>query len=326
MSRAVSSAHRREWLRDPRQIPVAELEGFDRGLAIVVRNWYWARTHGFADLLEEHDLNPLVRLPRDARKLAWRVSRRTEPGRAQPVLLLGAQRSGTNMVTYGLAMAPQVQVHNEGDRRAFERYRLRPPEVLARIVGSSRHEFVLFKPLEDSHRAVELLDEVGWNRPARALWVYREVDGRARSAVAKFGDSNLRVLKKRAASPGFRSWQLDGLSPESAALLDSFDPGCLSALDGAALFWLVRNRIFFEHGLDRREDVLLVSYDRFIADPAPVMARICEFLGIPFTEALISHVERRASRASQISEISPPIHELCDQLRLRLDAVAEVSA
>ena len=75
------SRSRKEWLRDPSRIPVAELEGIERSIAIVLRNWHWARTHGFGDLLEEHDLNPAVRIPRQASKLAWRM--RSSPGRGR---------------------------------------------------------------------------------------------------------------------------------------------------------------------------------------------------------------------------------------------------
>jgi hypothetical protein len=304
---------------------VAELEGWERGAAVMVRNWHWARSHGWGDLLEEHDLNPLVRVPREAKKLAWRVRAPAASGSAVPILLFGAQRSGTNMVTHGLAMAPEIQVYNEGDRRAFHRYRIESPARLVGLASRSPHRLVLFKPLLDSHRAKELLDQVEWSAPPRALWVYREVGGRARSAVAKFGDSNLRVLRRRAEEPGFEHWQLGGLGEESAALLDRFDPGSLSALDGAALFWLVRNRIFFEQGLDARDDVLLVSYDRFVADPEPEMARICRFLGFPYTPALVAHVQRRAPAARSRSDIAPPILELCDELMDLLDGVAALA-
>jgi hypothetical protein len=314
-----------DWLRDPRQIPVADLKGMERGLGVIVRNWYWARTHGWADLLEEHDLNPLVRVPREARKLAWRLTSSAEPGQAHPILLFGAQRSGTNMVTHGLANAPEMEVYNEGDRRAFDRYRVRPPGRLVQLTTRSRHEFVLFKPLNDSHRAAELLDQVDWNRPARGLWVYREVRGRARSAVAKFGDSNLRVLKKRSEMPGYRHWQLEGLSDESAAILDTFDPSSLSAVDGAALFWLIRNRIVFERGLHEREDVLLVSYDRFVAEPESQMTRICQFLSFPYEPSLISHVQAPTSTPNYSSDIAPRIRAMCDEFMGRLEGVAALS-
>lgn len=307
---------------DPRQIPVSELHGVERAIAVAMRNWYWGRSHGWTDLLEEHDLNPLTRVPRDLRKLMWLISEGGEPGQARPILMFGAQRSGTNMVTHGLAMAPEVEVYNEGDRRAFDNYRLGSADVISGIVRRSRRRFVLFKPLLDSHRALELLEDVEWNKPARALWVYRDVRARARSAVAKFGDSNLRVLRKRVEEPGFKHWQLgdsSGLSPTSRDILDSFDPRRLSPDDGAALFWLIRNRLFFELGLAGRQDVCLISYEHFLTEPESTMRRVCEFLGFPYRDSLIAHIVTRPAPVAITTEISPTILEHCEQLMTRLE-------
>lgn len=311
----------RTWSADPRQIAVSELHGVERGIAVVMRNVYWGRSHGWADLLEEHDLNLVARVPRDLRKLIWLINERVETGEARPVLLFGAQRSGTNMVTHGLAMSPEVAVYNEGDRRAFDNYRLESNDVISGLVRRSRRRFVLFKPLLDSHRALELLDDVEWPNPARALWVYRDVRARARSAVAKFGDSNLRILRRRAEDPGFSHWQLGdrgGLSPASRAILDSFDPFDLSPIDGAALFWLIRNRVYFDLGLTGRDDVCLISYERFLTEPETTMHRVCDFLGFPYRDSLIAHITPRPAPVTTSTDIAPEILELCDQLMTRL--------
>ena len=55
---------------------------------------------------------------------------------------------------------------------------------------------MLFKPLCDSHRTDHLLDDLRTASPGRAVWVYRDVDGRVRSALAKFGDGNRQVLRE----------------------------------------------------------------------------------------------------------------------------------
>lgn len=313
------------WIRDPLSIPVSEIRGMRRVLAVAARNLYWGRTHGWANLLEEHDLNPMVRIPRDLRKLAWRQRFGVDHGSSQPVFVVGAQRSGTNMVTYGLDMAPEFEVHNEGDSTAFSNYRLRDKDRIADLVKRSRHPFVLFKPLLDSHLTVELLDDLGSASSPKALWVYRGVRGRVRSALAKFGDSNLRVLHQYAADPEFRHWQLGGrrgLSEENRALLKSFHPNELTPADGAALFWLIRNGLFFELGLDRREDVLLVSYESFVESPEPAMRRICDFLGFHFRSELVKHVRRRPPAPGANGTVAQPILELCDELDLRLDLAA----
>ena len=40
-------------------------------------------------------------------------------------------------------------------------------------ISYSWHEYVLFKPLCDSHRTVELLEGLGTPTPGKAIWAYR---------------------------------------------------------------------------------------------------------------------------------------------------------
>src|SRR5207248_1518559 len=156
-----------------------------------------------------------------------------DAGTAAPVWLVGVQRSGTNMVVRGLEASPEVEVRNENDSKAFERFRLRPDTVLRQIVLASRHRYVLFKPLCDSHRVDELL-ALHTPTSGRAIWAYRGVDGRVRSALAKFGDANLRVLTEIAAGRGGDRWQAQRLSRESLDLIRSFDWPAVSPASAAA--------------------------------------------------------------------------------------------
>ena len=40
------------------------------------QNWRWSKAHSWAHLIEEHDLNPLVRGRRAIRKTWWRLAQR----------------------------------------------------------------------------------------------------------------------------------------------------------------------------------------------------------------------------------------------------------
>lgn len=281
-------------------------------------HWHWGRTQGFSRLIEEDELDPVMRLSNAWRKWRWRRSHGVAPGSATPVFLVGLQRSGTNMVVRGLERTPEFEVHNENDRAAFHRYQLRPLPRIADIVRSSRHGFVLFKPLCDSHRTNELLDDLGAGAPGRAIWVYRSVDGRARSALAKFGDHNLQVLTEIAGGGGEHLWQAQRISAENLALIRRFDYQSMTPASAAALFWYVRNSLFFDLGLDRRSDVALVSYDALVSDPEGAMRPLCRFLGFPWDPRLVAHVDARSS-AQRPLEIDPVIRERCTELQERLD-------
>jgi hypothetical protein len=285
------------------------------------RHWEWGRRQGFGRLIEEDQLNPIDRIRLGASKARWRRSHAVAPN-AMPVYVVGVQRSGTNMLVRGLERAPEFEVHNENDNAAFERFRLKADPVIRDLVMRSGHRYVLFKPLAESHRTAELLDRMGTPTPGRAIWAYRGVDGRVRSALAKFGPNNLEVLREIAAGRGRDRWQAQGLTDEHRRLIGSFDYSRMSPESAAALFWYIRNSLYFEAGLDQRDDVALASYDRFVADPERMMRPLASFLGFPYSNDLVAHVDARASGRPPL-DIDPDIRRLTDELQTRLDAALD---
>jgi hypothetical protein len=283
------------------------------------RHLRWGRTEGFSRLVEEDELNPLTRARVAAAKWSWRRSHPRAPGRAIPVHLVGLQRSGTNMIARGLDVAPEFEVHNENDRAVFDHFLLRDDAVVCRVVEASPHDYVLFKPLCDSHRVDHLLDSLGTRSPGRAIWAYRDVDGRARSAVSKFGRNNLLVLRDIAAGKGDGMWQAQRLSKATLDEISSYDYSTMTAETAAALFWWIRNGLYFEIGLDRRDDVLLVSYPDMLAAPVVAMQAVCRFLGLVYRPALIEHISPRGPGNARPLDIDPRVRALCNHLQDRLD-------
>jgi hypothetical protein len=283
-------------------------------------NVYWGRTHGWRHLVEEHDWNPLVTVPRHLRKAAWRLRHGVAPGSAVPVFLVGAQRSGTNMMVHGLDSSPEFEVYNEGNSKAFEDFRLRDDDQLRRLVGRSRHEFVLFKPLCDTHRILHLLEMTSPH--GRGLWAYRDYEGRVRSHVRKFVDSNLRVLQAFVLDDDRRHWQVQGMSAEAEDFVRSFDVTRMTPASASALFWWFRNRIYLDQGISDRNDVLLVSYNLMLDSPDEVMRGICGFLGFPFDRQLVAHMAPRPAAGSRQLPIDDRIRNRCDALQSELDRLA----
>ncbi|WP_330440956.1 sulfotransferase [Micromonospora sp. NBC_00821] len=290
----------------------------------VRRHLRWARTEGIGRLIEEDRLNPIDRIGTALAKRRWRRRAGRTPGSAMPVYLVGLQRSGTNMLVRGLDAAPEVEVRNENDSTVFHRFQLRPDPVLTAALHRSRHAYVLVKPLCESHRVDELLALPGVT-PGRALWVYRDVDDRARSEVAKFGDANLRALRAIADGSIGRRWQGQRLDADTIELIRAHDPQGLDPHSGAALFWYVRNALFFQLGLDRRADVLLCRYDSLVAEPAAQLRRLCAFLDFPYHPRLHAHIAPRTSHCAASDRRLPidrRVRARCDELTDRLDRAA----
>ena len=292
-----------------------------RLLGRVTRHIHWARDQGVGRLIEEDQLNPFERIPLAVRKARWRRAHDVAPN-AIPVVVVGVQRSGTNMLVRGLERSPEFEVRNENDD-AFERFLLRPDPVVRALVEESGHRYVLFKPLCDSHRIGAILDGLGTPSPGRAIWAYRDVRGRVRSAVQKFGSANLDALRRIAAGEGDRMWQAGGLGPERLELIRSFDYDRVSPESAAALFWFLRNSLYFDLGLDTRSDVALASYGATVEGPEQAMRVLCEVLDFPYQPALIAHIDARSSRPAVPLELDPRVAELCAGLEARLDAAYE---
>ena len=291
----------------------------------VRRHVRWARTEGIGRLVEEDRLDPRERVGTAVRKARWRRAHGVPPGTARPVYVVGLQRSGTNMLMRGVDQAPEVEVRNENDRRVFNRFRLRSDEQLVSAVRSSRHALVLVKPLCESHRVDELLD-LPQLPGGRALWVYREPLGRARSEVSKFGHSNLLALRAIADGRGGQTWQGQRLGQAAIDLVSSFDLEAMTPETAAVLFWVVRNELYFELRLDARPDVVLVNYDAFVADPEGQMRRLCGFIHLPYRPALCAHVVPRDSHGGRPLPLDARAVSLAQQLQSRLDRAAATTS
>jgi hypothetical protein len=283
----------------------------------VKAHWRWGRSQGWGRLVEEDQLDPRERLRVWASKAAWRRRHGLAPGTGVPVLVVGLQRSGTNMLVRGLEQLPQVEVHNENDRRVFHRFRIKD-EALVRTCRQSRHAFILFKPLCDSHRTAELLQRAAPGR-ALAVWIYRDVDGRVRSSLAKFGASNRDALVAIAAGET-AAWQAGGLSTDDMELVRSLDPARLDAASASALFWYLRNKLYFSTGLHGRPDVHLTSYEAFLADPEQTTRDLCSFLGTPYVDRMTAHMGPRQDGPRPRLELDPRVRRLCDDLHERLES------
>jgi hypothetical protein len=287
------------------------------------QNWRWSKAHSWTHLIEEHDLNPLVRGRRAIRKTWWRLAQRDQRTPPAPLFLVGVQRSGTNLLAHGLDELPEFQIYNEGNTKAFENYRIRALPTIEALVEKGGAKFVLFKPLCDSHRIADILDALGTPSPGRAIWAYRDVRGRVRSAVQKFGPANLDALRRIASGAGEGMWQSGGLGPEKLELIRGFDYERMSPESASALFWYLRNSLFFDLGLDRRDDIILASYHAMVGEPERAMRALCGALGFAYQPALIAHIDARSTRVAPSLDLDSRIATLCDDLEERLDSLYE---
>lgn len=252
-----------------------------------------------------------------ARKFLWQMTHNESPN-ARAMFVLGVQRSGTTMLMDCLERSLETEVLHEVSR-AMDNFRLKDTETVASIIRSSRSKLVAFKPLTDSHKARELLD---LGPQISVCWAFRRASDRANSAVAKFGSNNLELLRAFAKGEMMDTWQAQGLSDESMGLIRKYDLEQMSPHSAAGLFWLIRNNMFFEMGLDKDPRVLPIAYEDLVSDPRAVMQGFCKFCGINYEDRLVSNIHSR-SIGKEDSRLDPEIKALCDDMYGRFQALQQ---
>jgi hypothetical protein len=255
------------------------------------------------------------RARREARRAAKRAGQlRGRPGEAAPLFVLGCQRSGTNMLMGVLDASPETWTYNEDHPRAFRRFRLRDLDRVASLTTRARCRVVAFKALCDSQHADRLLERFP---TGRVLWPVRDYAPVADSAVRKWGDGQLRLVRRIAGDEPFDHWLAERLPEERRALVRELVERDLSVHSAAALKWFLRNELYFDRGLDRRPDrALLVRYEDLVAEPEAGFAEVFGFAGLRFDPQWVAGVS--ADRRGPEPELDPRVRELCDDLTARL--------
>lgn len=217
-----------------------------------------------------------------------------------------------------LGRSPEVRYLGEAHSAAFVNFTLRDNASVQRLILECRFPFVVFRALKDSHRVIQLLE---LHPAGKAIWAFRHYFDRINSAVKMFGDHPLRVLDEWV--KGRPAWQMSGMSPEIEDVVRRFDFATMSAHDGAALMWWLRNSLFFSSKLDINDRVRLWSYDRFVSEPQPELVRLLEFLNISPDASMVALVNSRSIRKEAEPALATGVRDLCETLQQRLEHLVE---
>jgi hypothetical protein len=262
------------------------------------------------------------RLERDAlmvakglyQAMAFPRGRRTLP---EVSFVAGVQRSGTNMLMDVLERSFATDVIHERDRRAFERYQMREPEVVRALVERSRAGHFIIKSLCELQHLRRLMENFA---PARTVWIVRDYNDVVNSMRVSFGNQ-ARQVKRIATDRDSDGWQGQGMSDATHAMVRERVHPEISDTSAAALIWFFRNQLFFDQGLEQDPRVLLVRYESLVTDPVVEFQRIFVFLGLDYRPWHSRKVVANSIRKAHEPEIEAPIRELCDAMTARFDTL-----
>ena len=256
-----------------------------------------------------------------ARKKIHQLLHRTDlAGKRAILFIIGCQRSGTTLMTKIFDRDLHTVVYGEFSKLSSldteHRIRLNPLPLVKAEIERDRVPLVVLKPLVETQNASDLLQHFC---DSRALWMYRNYRDVASSNLAAFGTDNgirnLRAIVQDAP----RNWRSENVSEETRGLVLRHFSESMDPYDAAALFWVVRNRLFFELGLDRHPRVKMCQYENLLADPEAMIRGIYRFTGTDYpSNDVLAKLRPDAGRGSEI-ELSPAIELLCKELLERLN-------
>ena len=212
-----------------------------------------------------------------------------------------------------------ARVYTEREFGEGDSLRVPPLNQLKYQIGSESARLVVGKPIVESQRAAEILD---YFAELRSIWMYRDYADVSRSSDKRFSRNaavrNLRAIGDTQAPQTFASENVSEYTRDIVRRLFSEN---MSGSDAHALFWYVRNRIYFEQNLDSHDRVMLCGYEDFVEAPEARLREIYAFIGCDFPGAhLVRGVHTRSVKSRPLENLSEPVAELCDELQAQLRA------
>ncbi len=258
------------------------------------------------------------RLEREAFLAAKRL-RAQRSGTPRFLLVSGVQRSGTNMVMDLLEASPEADVYHETDPRAFENYMMRDEVTIARLIARSPFPLFVIKGLHEAERARALIDRFA---PGKMVWVFRNWPDVVNSNMRSWpGGRN--QIEDIVRDPLSAKWRGRGMTAQTHAMVrEAYRPGMNDA-SAQALFYVYRNQLFFDQGLDADPRAMALDYDALVADPARGVARLAEFAGIAVTERMARVPNAGTARRRSAPDVLPHIAALAQAMHERLLKAAE---
>lgn len=232
------------------------------------------------------------------------------------VFVMGCQRSGTTLMLDLFDADQRTAIYRETSR-AFSDLHINPIEEIL----SDRHErgaeIRVYKPLLDSHRISEFINEI---RNLHVIWMYREYQSVTASSNRRFAPGvSIRDLLPIVENQK-NNWRNQGISDATRDHVRKLFSERMNGVDAGALFWLVRNRVLLDSWQQLSENVFLCKYEDLISNPERVIATMYEFIGHALPKIIPSDIIKSdaLTRGSGV-ELSPDVDRLCRDVQAQLD-------
>jgi hypothetical protein len=245
------------------------------------------------------------------------------PRNKQILFIVGCQRSGTTL------LASKV-FGRDFDSKIYNEYsvltnndisgpRLNPLDSVRKEIKKNKVKLIVIKTIVESQNASNLLE---YFDNSKALWLYRHYKDVALSNLKKFGIRNgikdLRPIVER----NFDDWRAEKSSKNITKIVNKYFFEDMDPNDAAALFWFLRNSIFFELNLRKNPNVMLCRYEQLVRNPNDTVKNIYRFIGIKYPgKRILADVHSNSVDKGQKLHLSQEIDLMCRDLYDKLNTI-----
>jgi hypothetical protein len=197
--------------------------------------------------------------------------------------------------------------------------RLNSLNLIKRELSKVKAPLIVIKPLVESQNTPKLLD---YFANSRAVWMFRNYKDVALSNIKQFGmDSGLSNLRPIIDNDR-NNWRAEFVPEHVRATVSRYFSEDMSPYDAAALFWFVRNSLYFDLNLDEDPRVILCRYEDFVLEPEKHMRAIYQKVGQEYpVNGIASIVHSNSVKKGKDIEFSPEVEAIVRELQDKLEAV-----
>lgn len=231
------------------------------------------------------------------------------------LFIIGCQRSGTTLMTQIFVKDYNTKVYGEFSElssKGKDKLRLNSLDSVEDELKKVKTGLIILKPLVETQNILKLLR---YFKGSRALWMFRHYQDVVSSNLKRFGIgngiNNLRpiIMSEKG------NWRSENISTHVKEIVQRYYSEDMNPYDAAALFWFVRNRIFFELELDKNPSVLMCKYEDLVSKPFENMKRIYEFCNADFPGGkIVSEVHSKSVKKGANIQLSIGVESLCEEL------------
>ncbi|MEM7571980.1 MAG: sulfotransferase domain-containing protein [Bacteroidota bacterium] len=239
----------------------------------------------------------------------------------QVVCIVGCQRSGSTMMYKIFCKDHRTKVFQEFSKLSSDdkTYGIRLNEVtkVERTIASLNHPIVVLKPLVESQNIDQLMHIA---QDVKCIWLYRDYKDVAASNLKKFGQNNGMKNLEPILKNDHDNWRSERVTKEVKATIYDLYKDSLSQHDTAALFWWVRNKLYFSQQLAKNLNIYTCKYEDLVSRPAQEMRKVYAFLEVDYPgDFLVSDVHKSSIGKGKAVSLSPEVERLCANLLSDLD-------